>query len=761
MRNDKIPRFRFCAQHFQNFLSYTYKFYYLFDVLYLIHPMESVSMRHLICSYTLRFLVTFTALASFDPAVAQEEDVDTSYGDEMIQAYFDDQVRQIESGWLEDVHSLDDWERKRPQLQRELRQMLGLDPLPPRTELKATITGRLEHPDFTVEKLHFQSSPGLYVTANLYLPRNVDGPVPGVLYVCGHANIRTEDDVSLGAKTAYQRHPAWYARHGYACLIIDTVQLAEIEGFHHGSYRMDRWWWWNRGYTPEGVEVWNSMRALDYLASRPEVDAERLAVTGRSGGGAYSWFLTALDDRIKVTVPTAGITDLRDHVLDGVIAGHCDCMYMVNTYRWDFPTLAALAAPRPTLVANGDVDPIFPYDGVMRTFHKARQVYALCQRLNAWDVLIVPAGHDDTHPLQQGTFAWMHHFLKNEPLTSQDSVISFFEPEQLKVFDRLPEDEINTRIDELFIEPAPEPELPASWNAWQEMRQSWRSQLDTLTFGGWPSSLDSLRLEKAYTVSTGGLRFSAYDFDSQTPVRLRMWIVQEEDAQPEKISLSVLDDVSWQQWLSVLESAAGRDVAEALVGPGARSTVWPTPDDTALVFLRERLQRENEALAFVAPRGIGPTRWTESERGYRIRRSFVLLGQTRDGMRVWDVRRTIQALRSLPAWQNARLQVEAEGVLAGISLYAAIYEPGISSLQLKDLPATHREGPILLNVRKVLDLPQALAMALEDERTITIYGDKQEAWRWPRAVARLSPSGENLLQLEPGTQWQNTAVYGD
>ena len=115
------------------------------------------------------------------------------------------------------------------------------------------------------------------------------------------------------------------------------------------------WWWQSLGYTPAGVECWNGMRALDYLETRPEVDAKRIGVTGplrRRGdvaGGS-----PAADERVKCVVPVAGIADLHAHVSegyagrlrDGVIAGHCDCMYMVNTYRWDFAAGDRPCAPR-------------------------------------------------------------------------------------------------------------------------------------------------------------------------------------------------------------------------------------------------------------------------------------------------------------------------------------------------------------------------------------------------------------------------------
>src|SRR5262249_62251603 len=96
---------------------------------------------------------------------------------------------------------------------------------------------------------------------------------------------------------------------------------------------------------------------------RPEIDAERIGVTGRSGGGAYSWWITAIDERIKVSVPVAGITDLENHVVDGCVEGHCDCMFMVHTYRWDYPMVAALAAARPLVISSSDKDRIYPVEG--------------------------------------------------------------------------------------------------------------------------------------------------------------------------------------------------------------------------------------------------------------------------------------------------------------------------------------------------------------------------------------------------------------
>ena len=315
-------------------------------------------MRH---SIALSLLFLFGSVASsWDPPEAKR-------GDLLVQAYFAQQTSELTDRTFSEINSLSDWTDRRQEYREQLFEMLGLDPLPERTPLQATITGSVEKDGVVAERIHFQSRPGLYVTANLYRPVRQESPLPAVLYVCGHGRVK-RDGVSLGNKTHYQHHGAWFARNGYVCLTIDTIQLGEIEGIHHGTYREKMWWWNNRGYTPAGVEAWNCVRALDYLQSRDEVDGNRLGVTGRSGGGAYSWWIAAIDERIKVAVPVAGITSLQNHVVDGCVEGHCDCMYMVNTYKWDYPMVAALIAPRPLLISNTDKDRIFPLDGVVDVY---------------------------------------------------------------------------------------------------------------------------------------------------------------------------------------------------------------------------------------------------------------------------------------------------------------------------------------------------------------------------------------------------------
>ena len=216
-------------------------------------------------------------------------------------------------------------------------------------------------------------------------------------------------------------------------------------------------WWMSRGYTPAGVEAWNGIRAIDYLLTRTEVDGSRIGVTGRSGGGAYSWWITALDERVKVSVPVAGITSLRNHIIDGCIEGHCDCMFMVNSSQWDFAEVAALVAPRKLLISNTDNDIIFPLDGVVDVYNKTRRIYKLLGVENNIGLHVTDGGHSDTQPLRMGAFHWFNKHLKGESSLVRTTAEKFFEPENLKVFTELPQDEITSTIHDIVpVASAPE-----------------------------------------------------------------------------------------------------------------------------------------------------------------------------------------------------------------------------------------------------------------------------------------------------------------
>ncbi|HVT27213.1 MAG TPA: acetylxylan esterase [Lacipirellulaceae bacterium] len=696
--------------------------------------------------YTVATLVVFSHSSDGAPPNA------TSRGDQMIAAYFRSETKKLADASLADIKSWDDWIKHRDTYRGQLCEMLGLDPLPERTPLRPVVTGTLERDDFKVEKLYFQSRPHLYVTANLYLPKKQTGRVPAILYLCGHSPA-IENGVSFGNKTKFQHHGAWFARNGYVCLVIDTLQLGEIQGIHHGTFNKDMWWWNCRGYTPAGVETWDAIRAIDYLISRPEVDPDRVGVTGRSGGGAYSWYVSALDHRIKVAVPVAGITNLHNHVVDGCVEGHCDCMYMVNTYRWDYPQVAALAAPRPLLISNTDRDTLFPFDGVVDVYQKVRHLYELVGKGSDVALQMAAGPHEDLQVLQLYALQWFNQHLKGEDPLIESAAKDFFKPEELKVFDKLPTDEINTRIQETFVPQAAAPKPPASKAAWQSQRNKWMTELRDKCFRGWPNETDHERqppqVHRVFEAKSGNMQFAAYDFESQPNITLRLYLVLPDEAAGEKlqaIALRPVDANDWHDFLSAMEIKFPQQL------DGQR---LPKPDEGNYAILA-KIMASNRGVAFIAPRGIGPTQWSADPTNQtQIRRRFMLLGQTLDAMRVWDVRRAIEALRTIKGLRDVPLTLMGDREMAGIALYAALFEPNIDSVEVNDLSKSHRAGPYFLNVLRFLDMPQTVAMVAEKSH-VGIAQDNADGWRYPINVEKNLGWG-NRIEIRPSwTEYRAT-----
>src|SRR5690349_8872192 len=178
---------------------------------------------------------------------------------EQVTAYLESAARAITDRAAQEIRTRESWDKVRSRRLEEMRDMLGLLPWPPRTPLNVRITGKIDQGTYTIEKIAFESMPKFYVTGNLYLPKQREGRVPAIIYVCGHALS------PYGAKTQYQRHGISFAKNGYVAFILDPIQIAETFALHHGVGAQEMYDWYSRGYTPAGPEVWNAMRAIDYL----------------------------------------------------------------------------------------------------------------------------------------------------------------------------------------------------------------------------------------------------------------------------------------------------------------------------------------------------------------------------------------------------------------------------------------------------------------------------------------------------------------
>jgi hypothetical protein len=499
------------------------------------------------------------------------------------------------------------------------------------------------------------------------------------------------------------------------------------------------WWWNNRGYTPAGVEAWNCVRSLDYLQSRREVDGERLGVTGRSGGGAYSWWIAAIDDRIKAAVPVAGITSLKNHVVDGCVEGHCDCMFMVNTFRWDYPMVAALVAPRPLLISNTDKDRIFPLDGVVDVHAKVRRVYQLYNAADKLGLHITEGPHKDTQELRVHVFRWFNRFLKNKDDLLQSPAVPLFDPEQLKVFTELPEDERVTSIHKTFVPAASLESLPATREQLRQSGDQWMQLLREKTFRGWPTNAPEPTIKSSKTFDEQGIELREVVFESQLPFQLPIYRISKAGADSEITTVRVLTQEGWENISAALSVPFPEEFTEAEADPIA----W------------EALQAEltEGAIILVLPRGVGPTEWKrDPKERVHIRRRFMLLGQTLAAMQIYDVVCAFEVIRRAMPPRAKSMHLSARGDAATWALYASLFSPGATQMNLVDLPAENRSAPDLLNVSRFVELPQLAMFAASQNGSLALTHSQpatREAWK---TTLEKNTLAQSLIELrEPVT----------
>ena len=289
--------------------------------------------------------------------------------------------------------------RERQQaLRHGLLDALGLDPLPPRTPLNSQITGRIEKDEYVIEKVAYESRPNHVVPALLYLPKNVQGPVPAVISAIGHW--------SYGKSSkAPQRRGIGLAKRGYAVLALDPAYAWErsIPGNSEGFEPLVA------GGCIAGHEVWDIMRGADYIETRPEIDATKLGLTGASGGGLQTFYAGAVDERFDAVMPAVALWDMSQLALNGYYSG--DNWVPGISRMGGMGNLIALTAPRAMLIMNVDADYCTSY-ACEQMVNGARPYYRLLGSEDKILHTIENGSHDYTKRMREDTYAFVDRWLK-------------------------------------------------------------------------------------------------------------------------------------------------------------------------------------------------------------------------------------------------------------------------------------------------------------------------------------------------------------
>jgi cephalosporin-C deacetylase-like acetyl esterase len=331
------------------------------------------------------------------------------------------------------ISNQQDLDARRKLIREKLTRELG--GFPGKTPLNARITGTLDFPTHKVEKIIFESQPGFYVTANLYLPKSGSAPHPAILFPLGHEQ---------GAKA----HEAWqyvlvtFARRGYVCFAWDTIGQGERiqhwdEDFLDGKLVRS-----TTEHTMLGLQtllngdplarytIWDGIRALDYLLSRPEVDPKRVGVTGNSGGGTHTAYLAALDDRFAAAAPSCYITSWSRllSTIGPQDAEQCIPPFLADGL--DHGDFILAAAPKPYMMLTAIRD-FFSIEGARATYADVQRVYDSIGLAGRFGKFEADDGHGYTKPRRQASYRFFSKYLEGREDTSPEPDVKILSEQDL------------------------------------------------------------------------------------------------------------------------------------------------------------------------------------------------------------------------------------------------------------------------------------------------------------------------------------------
>ena len=313
------------------------------------------------------------------------------------------------------------WDKERQQIRATATELLGkLPPRPKRPNVKTL--SREDRGDYILEKFEFDNEAGATVPGYLLLPKATNGKSPAILYCHWHGG-----QYEIGKEELFQaKHtpeppgPA-LAKRGFAVLAIDSCCFGERNGRgpggpdekgNPGELSASKFNLWV-GRTLWGMIVRDDLIALDYLASRPEVDANRIGTMGMSMGATRAWWLMALDERLKTGVPICCLTRYQSIIRNQLLKAHGIYYYVPNLLNhFDTEAIVALIAPRPVLFLDGDQDGTSPVDGIHEIENAVRPVYRLYGQEDNFQSIVYPGqGHLYTPEMWMKTLAWLDQRL--------------------------------------------------------------------------------------------------------------------------------------------------------------------------------------------------------------------------------------------------------------------------------------------------------------------------------------------------------------
>ncbi len=585
------------------------------------------------------------------------------------------------------------------------RMLAELGGLPERTPLNARVVGALDREGYRVEKVIFESQPHFYVTGNLYVPTRGRPPYPAVLLPLGHER---------GGKSNadWQHVVVSLARRGFVCFTWDPLGQGERSQFYDADFESSELG--ETAYTTEHTMVgaqcllvgdnlarytiWDGIRALDYLLSRPEVDPTRVACTGNSGGGTHTSYLSALDDRIQVAAPSCYITSWR-RLLESIGPQDAEqCLLPFLKDGLDHADFADAFAPKPYLILSAVRD-FFSISGARESFAEAGRVYA---GLGAPGKLKMFEA-DDTHGYRllrrEAAYNWLSLWLKGREDHSPEQKVQLEPDEALRCTDsgQVSVSLGGESVYSLNLKRADEGRPRRAPTSTAEAAAA--TERDARRLTAFDPRIDDLHVRPFGRVEAKGYTLEKMVYESEPGIIV-------------------------PALLFLPEGAAAKKPAVVYVNERGKAAGWGDGGD-----IKHFLGRGFVVLA-LDPRGWGETRPgqnpDEDNATYRMFGNYpdamraLLIGKTLVGMRAEDIYRGVDLLASRPEVDAARIDGFGVGAGALALLHEAVLDRRISALALDHMLVSYRSvaahrvhhdiyESMIPGVLKAYDLPDLVA----------------------------------------------------
>lgn len=312
------------------------------------------------------------------------------------------------------IKTASDWEKKAADIRSNfIKSIGGLDFEQCALQLK--YTGEIDKGEYTIKKVVFNSAPGIYVSANLYIPKNIGGKAPGILFCCGHCK-------PAKAEPKYQLAAIELALNGMVVLVVDPPgqgEMIQMPDRDDVDWGVDEHSYMGLSCSLAGFNIarffiWNLMKAVDFLTSLDFVDNNKIGACGNSGGGTQTCYISMVDPRIKAAAPGCYVNGRKEYIVKGHAHDSEQNIFNCSHFGLDYTEFISCFAPKPFRLLSQQYD-FFPIEGTLNSLKRAKKIYSLYGKENNTDIVIDKNMHGLHDVLRQGLVEWfLKHFMMKD-----------------------------------------------------------------------------------------------------------------------------------------------------------------------------------------------------------------------------------------------------------------------------------------------------------------------------------------------------------